>query len=270
MAFGSFLSNTGEVELSTADGKKIRINKTFRERIGLKLIGLPHLGLRGRARAILGQLHIKKGEKILDAGCGPGLYALHLAEKGKRDNTTGIEIIGIDIDLEKVSLAKELGRRLGNGAKFMQGDLCDLPFSDSYFDSLVCSDVIEHILNDKKALREMARVLKPGGRLVLTTTANNSFTKRFQETFEHCRPGYDKKDFEKLMEGTELLLEEVRPLFSLLGKAAWLANRRLSRHKKLSALFFYPLFWMHLVEYYLQIDYRPFNRMFVAVKKRRI
>ena len=113
----------------------------------------------------------------------------------------------------------------------------------------------------------MARVLKPEGRLILTSTGNNLFTKRFQEVLEHCRPGYEKEDFERLIWGTGLVLMKVRPLFSILGKAAWLANRGLSKHKKLSTLLFYPLFWLHLAEYAARVDYRPFNRLFVAVKR---
>ena len=81
MAFSSFLYRSGEIELSTADHKTVRINKNFLERLGLRLIGIPHLGLRGRAWAIWGELRGVKEKKILDAGSGPGLYALHLAEK---------------------------------------------------------------------------------------------------------------------------------------------------------------------------------------------
>ncbi len=260
MAFSGFLSKAGEIELSTADHKKVKINKTFFERVGLQLIGIPHLGLRGRAWAILGELKREKGKKILDAGSGPGLYALHLAKKGHF-------VTGVDIDKEKVKLSAGIAQRIGNTAKFTAGDLCALPFPNSSFEIIVCSDVIEHIPNDRKALQEMARVLKPEGKLILTSTGNNSFTRRFQEVLEHCRPGYERKDFERLIEGTGLALVRMRPLFSLLGKAAWLANRNLSKHKKLSALLFYPLFWLYLIEYSVGVDYRPFNRMFVAVKK---
>lgn len=260
MAFSSFLSKAGEIELSTADHKTVKINKTFFERIGLRLIGIPHLGLRGRAWAILGELKNEKKKKVLDAGSGPGLYALHLAEKGHF-------VTGIDIDKEKVKLSTEIAKRMGSTAEFVAGDLCALPFPDNSFEVIVCSDVIEHIPDDRKALREMARVLRPEGKLVLTTTGNNPFTKNLIETFEHCKAGYDEEDFRRLIEGTGLALVKVRPLFSILGKAAWLANRRLSKHKKLSALLFYPLFWLHLAEYAARVGYRPFNRLFVAVKR---
>ncbi len=260
MAFSSFLSKAGEIELSTADHKTVKINKTFFERVGLQLIGIPHLGLRGRAWAILGGLKNEKKKKILDAGSGPGLYALHLAEKGHL-------VTGIDINKERVKLSTGIAQRIGNTAKFVVGDLCALPFPDNSFEVIVCSDVIEHIPNDQQALQEMARVLRPEGRLILTSTGNNSFTKQFQEVLKHCRPGYEREDFERLIWGTGLVLVKMRPLFSILGKAAWLANRGLSKHKKLSALLFYPLFWLHLAEYAARVDYRPFNRLFVAVKK---
>ena len=260
MAFSSFLYSAGEIELSAADHKTVKINKNFLERFGLRLMGIPHLGLRGRAWAILRELKDEKRKKILDAGSGPGLYALHLAKKGH-------SVIGVDIDTEKVKLSTGIAQRTGNTAEFIVGDLCALPFSDHSFEIIVCSDVIEHIPSDKKALQEMARVLKPEGKLILTSTGNNLFTKKLQRTFEHCRPGYEREDFEKLIEGTGLALMKVRPLFSLLGKAAWLANRRLSKHQKFSALLFYPLFWMYLIEYTAGVDYRPFNRLFVAIKK---
>lgn len=62
--------------------------------------------------------------------------------------------------------------RIPKGVKFVQGDMCNLPFKDNYADYIECNDAIEHIgiYSVGKALREFRRVLKPGAKLAITTT----------------------------------------------------------------------------------------------------
>jgi SAM-dependent methyltransferase len=96
--------------------------------------------------------------RILDVGCGTGTMLSHLASFGKAQ--------GVDIDEEAVGYCLERGLtdvRLGEAAK--------LPFDDGSFDLVTALDVVEHLDDDVGALREMRRVLRPGGRILVTVPA---------------------------------------------------------------------------------------------------
>ena len=91
---------------------------------------------------------------ILDAGCGTGASILYLSELGK--------VYGIDLMPSAVNFCKKRGIenvRIANVLK--------LPYKDNYFDLVCLMDVIEHIKDDKIAIKEIHRVLKPGGYLFI-------------------------------------------------------------------------------------------------------
>jgi SAM-dependent methyltransferase len=100
------------------------------------------------------------GKRILDAGCGPGLYAEELLARGA-------ELVGIDASAAMVELARA---RLGDRARVLQADLGErLPFADASFDLVVCALVIHHVDDREACLREFFRVLEPAGRAVIST-----------------------------------------------------------------------------------------------------
>ena len=121
----------------------------------------PYQAMIARQAALLAP---SPGERVLDAGTGSGNLAAALARPG-------VELIGIDF----CEPAFELARRKVPTAHFQFGDLTrPLPFPDGWFDHVACSAVL-HVLNAEEqrfAVRELARVLRPGGRLVLTAFAN--------------------------------------------------------------------------------------------------
>ena len=98
-----------------------------------------------------------EGEDILDVGCGSGTIVKRLLKKGKK-------VIGMDIGKKFVGFCHS---RYKN-AVFCEADAQFLPFLDKCFDTIVCSEVIEHLENPEKALKEFNRVLRPRGKLVLT------------------------------------------------------------------------------------------------------
>jgi ubiquinone/menaquinone biosynthesis C-methylase UbiE len=98
------------------------------------------------------------GSKILDAGCGPGEMAAMLMQRG-------YEVWGIDIAEPMIQHARERCR----ANRFRVGDIERIPFPDSTFDGVVCLGVLEYLDADAKALREIGRVLKPGGKAVVST-----------------------------------------------------------------------------------------------------
>ena len=94
-----------------------------------------------------------KGE-ILENGCGVGMYVEHLSPYGG-------QIIGLEYDFERAAEAGENSPNILNAA----GEFIPLP--SSTFDLILSHEVIEHVQDDRAALREMVRLLKPGGRIAL-------------------------------------------------------------------------------------------------------
>jgi len=91
---------------------------------------------------------------ILENGCGLGLYLEHLAPLGGR-------LIGLEFELDRAREAKATSNLILGGA----GE--NLPFPAGSFDLILSNEVIEHVLDDQKAIEEMVRTLKPGGRIVI-------------------------------------------------------------------------------------------------------
>jgi SAM-dependent methyltransferase len=101
-----------------------------------------------------------RGARVLDAACGPGIYAEELI-------AGGAAVAGFDVSGEMVELARA---RLGDRAQIIQADLAGpLPFADDAFDLVVCALAIHYVRDALAPLREFHRVLRPGGRAVLST-----------------------------------------------------------------------------------------------------
>ncbi|MEX2393042.1 MAG: class I SAM-dependent methyltransferase [Actinomycetota bacterium] len=101
---------------------------------------------------------------VLDAGCGPS-PALSLLLAASPDRT----VVSMDISHGSVMLAKERAKQAGARLLPVVGDLEALPFADGVFGGAACEDTIEHVPDDERGVTELARVMRPDGRLVLTT-----------------------------------------------------------------------------------------------------
>jgi ubiquinone/menaquinone biosynthesis C-methylase UbiE len=105
----------------------------------------------------------KDGGKVLDIGCGPGVMAADLLKRG-------CTVWGIDASEKMIDLAKAKMEKAedSSGARFSVGDIENLEFPDAHFDAVICMGVLEYLLTDLKAIEEMARVVKPGGTVIIT------------------------------------------------------------------------------------------------------
>jgi methionine biosynthesis protein MetW len=101
-----------------------------------------------------------RGERLLDVGCGDGDITLLLKERmGAK------EAYGLELAHEAVTAAKQKGIICYQ----LDIDETDFPFNDEFFDSVYCGEIIEHLFNPDHLLKEVFRVLKRGGRCVITT-----------------------------------------------------------------------------------------------------
>jgi SAM-dependent methyltransferase len=103
------------------------------------------------------------GKLVLDIGCGLGGKTVAYAEAGAR-------VIGVDLSEKNVSQCFEFAHVRGVEAAFVAGDAERLPFAAGIFDLVIANDSLEHFGNPEGALAELARVLKPGGSIILFFT----------------------------------------------------------------------------------------------------
>lgn len=107
------------------------------------------------------KLGVQPGELVLDIGCGTGRHTYALQRRGA---------IPVAVDLDPVALGETAGMMWAVAAEedvplgsCVAADALRLPFPDATFDRIIASEVLEHISDDRAAMREIGRVLKPGG-----------------------------------------------------------------------------------------------------------
>lgn len=108
-------------------------------------------------------LDLKEGMTLLDLGCGEGRHTLSAAL------TAPIHAVGLDMSRRDLTTARnrcgdfESLTKTENAPSLIEGDGARLPFADATFDRIICSEVLEHIHDYETFLREIRRVIKPGG-----------------------------------------------------------------------------------------------------------
>jgi ubiquinone/menaquinone biosynthesis C-methylase UbiE len=101
------------------------------------------------------------GGDVLEVAPGPGFLAVELARAG------GLRVTALEISHTFVELARRNAAEAGVSAKIVPGNASAMPFADASFDLLVCRAAFKNFAEPARALQEMHRVLRPGGRAVI-------------------------------------------------------------------------------------------------------
>lgn len=115
------------------------------------------------------RLGLVAGDRLLDLGCGFGRHAYEAARRGA-------DVVALDAGLDEVlgvaavfaAMAEQGELAEATEAATVQGDGYRLPFPDGAFDRVICSEVLEHLHDDRAAMAELARVLRDGGTMAVT------------------------------------------------------------------------------------------------------
>ena len=147
--------------------------------------------------------------RTLDAGCGSGVFTLAAARRGNR-------ALGVTFDPVQVGVGRRCAALLRlPAAEFQSFDLRTLAEHDlgrAGFDQIICCEVIEHVMDDARLVRELAALLKPGGRLFLTTPSHDHPPLRGERVSEtedggHVRWGYSHARLRELLAAAGLAVE---------------------------------------------------------------
>ena len=114
---------------------------------------------------------VRGGERVLDVGCGPGRHSWYVC---KLDHCS---VHAMDYDLESLQKARYMfgmmdKDNLSKGRwNVLRGDAMKMPFKDGTFDKIICSEVLEHVVDDEQGVRELVRVLKDDGEVAVSVPA---------------------------------------------------------------------------------------------------
>jgi len=133
---------------------------------------------------------------ILDVGSGAGQIAKHLLKYAD----PGAQITCIDLSRQMLIRARQ--RLKSRAPAFVTADLSFLPFADESFDGITCGYVLEHLPEPQMGLAELARVMRPGGRMFLLTTEDN-FSGAWTSRLWCCRT-YNRRELMNLCESLGL------------------------------------------------------------------
>jgi len=227
------------------------------------------LSTKQRVRWVCDQVDGRK-LKILEAGCGSGVFSYRLAEEGH-------EVTAIDLQqyVAKCESRYHAFRdKLPGQIQFIAHDLRTLDKLDGLdgFDCVICTEVIEHIMNDAKLVSDISRCLRKGGRLVLTTPNKHYhplFGDRVSEIEDggHVRKGYALADLENICEPSDLEIIQVEYLSGFFTQRLIDLERRVSRTLggALAAAALYPFRLLSRFDRF--VEFEPLCIAIVAEKR---
>lgn len=124
------------------------------------------------------------GAEVLEVAPGPGYFAIELAKLGKH------HVTGLDISKTFVEIAQRNAQKEGVTVQFQQGNASQMPFGDKTFDLIVCRAAFKNFSEPVQALREMHRVLRPGGKAVIIDLGRDTPKERIDSYVDGLRVNF--------------------------------------------------------------------------------
>lgn len=178
-------------------------------------------GVRDIAGAMIGRHFAnRRSLDVLDAGCGTGISLSWL-----RRYSAPKEVVGIDVSEHALAFCRGRGHD-----HVAEASVEDLPYDDASFDLIVCNDVIQHLRDDRQALREFHRVLRPNGVLNVRTNCKLAIgTDKAPASDDYWM--YTPEELEEKVAAAELSMEQITYV-NMLMSLKTLAKRYVRERKK--------------------------------------
>lgn len=168
------------------------------------------------------RFEIKKGCIVLDVGGYDGFIACNL--KRLLDN---LKVAVVDMDELGLQSARE------RGLDTLYASVLELPIEDSQIDVVLCLDLIEHVEEDDVLMKEISRVLKKDGKVILTTPMHNGVSfpflskekiKAINRDWGHVRKGYRLEQIKELFQNNNLAIQKISKYFNSFSRFAYCLN----------------------------------------------
>jgi ubiquinone/menaquinone biosynthesis C-methylase UbiE len=165
-----------------------------------------------KERVIIDMLKANVGQNVLEMGCGSAYFATALRRgiPGSSFRYSGIDMADQALEVARTFVEPQ--------DRLMKGDVAAMPFKDGEFDTVLYLDVIEHVTQDKKSLEEAFRVLRSGGRLIISTPNSgalltDTFFCEYMHDHGHMdnqRPGYTAAELSALLKSAGFTIGSVQ------------------------------------------------------------
>lgn len=152
---------------------------------------------------------------IIDVGCSSGYLLEDL-----RDAMRHARLVGVDLVMSGLRKASHNQ----TGAAVAQADVCDLPFADAVAEAVVSANLLEHVPDDGAALREMYRILRPGGRAVLVVPMGPGTFDYYDRFLQHQRR-YDKRELAAKVQSAGFIVIDDISICTLIYPPFWLVKK---------------------------------------------
>lgn len=163
--------------------------------------------------------------RLLDIGCGTGANLPMLLSLAQQK----VQVVGVDFS----SLALDFARSQAQAERLqlLQGDALHLPFKDNSFDAVTMLDVLEHLKDDHHALREVRRVLRPGGAIIWSVPAYKHLWSVHDEALHHFRR-YEMPELRGLLRTSGFDVQRLSFAMSMMPPITWLWRRLVLQRKE--------------------------------------
>lgn len=241
--FGSALARSNNKVMNTY-GWGVQFRENSLQNLVVEYLGVFHLGARIRNKILTGILEKEDhlDHKLLDAGCGVGLASIYLSSRFH-------EVCGVDIDRLKIKEAKILAEEnRSKNVNFKRIDLLTDGFTKDKFDVIICFEVMEHVVSDRKLVYNLSKLLKNNGQLILSVPSKTLLSRIAQKSLDHYKVGYTPDDIKKLLPGTKLIItDEFSFGKSILGKSVVACDFIFRKTFPILASIFFPVFYPLLI-----------------------
>jgi cyclopropane fatty-acyl-phospholipid synthase-like methyltransferase len=193
-----------------------------------------------------------RNKKIIDIGCGRGVYAIELSKRGGN-------VLGVSNDEEDIVSANERSKIFNTPCLFRKVDARNLDKEKEFrnkFDIVIASEIIEHLINDEKFVKDIYNMLNKKGTVLLTTpydeNAKIGSMPISKEDGGHVRLGYNKNVLKDMFEKNGFKIRKISYVGGPISKASFVIFNKLGqKHYAFTRTFMLPIKFLFPIDYLL-------------------